>query len=183
MAESETVQIKTEEIWAGDRRKAAMAARLMACCLGIQARPGFDLTGEQRGGYQHSKVYAMGECVFKDAWDVSPEEEEFRRLELLLVDEEGNILAKSEQHYTLGHALDLLERLPLRVSPHANNWLKNALGEPGPATARPSSGATRPLVALGNGGPELRKHDEGEQAHGGVHDGLEHGPAGGEEHG
>jgi len=137
MAEVSTVESEASAVWASDRRKAAMAARLMACCLGIQARPGFDLTGEQRGGHQRSKAYAMGECVFKDAWDASPEDES-GRLELLLVDEEGNILAKSEQNYQLGHALDLLERLPLRVSPHADEWLKNALGEPGPATARTS---------------------------------------------
>ncbi len=45
-------------------------------------------------------------------------------------------LTKSEQNHQLGYALDLLERLPLRVSPHADEWLRNALGEPGPATAR-----------------------------------------------
>ena len=89
MTETLTTDAEVRQVWASDRRKAALAARLLACCLGIQARPGFDLTGEQRGGPQRSKAYAMGECVFKDAWDVSPEEE-CGRLELLLVDEEGS---------------------------------------------------------------------------------------------
>ncbi len=136
MEESSTVQAKEKEAWARDRRKAALAARLMTCCLGIDARPGFDLGAEQAGRRQRSKPYGMGDCVFKDAWEADVEDES-GRLELLLVDEHGNILAQSEGNFTLGRALDLLERLPLVVSPHADDWLKNALGEPGPATVRP----------------------------------------------
>jgi len=133
MTEALTVQAEAREVWASDRRKAAMAARLMVCCLGIPAEPGFSLSAPG-GGRMSGRPYAMGECVFKDAWDVAPDAE-CGRLELLLVDEHGNILAKSGQTYPLGHALDLLARLPLGLSPHAEDWLKDALGERGPATA------------------------------------------------
>jgi len=156
MAEVSTVEGETREVWASDRRKAALAARLMVCCLGVPAEPGFNLGALGQGKSSRRRPYAMGECVFKDAWGVSPDEE-CGRLRLLLVDEQGNILAKSEQTYTLGHALDLLERLPLRVSPHADNWLRNALGEPGPAAARPSPGAAQPHHALGGEEPELKR--------------------------
>ena len=146
MEEVATVQMEVKEIWASDRRKATMAARLMACCLGIQAEPGFDLNGLEEGTSSRRTPYAMGDCVFKDAWDVSTGEE-CGRLELLLVDEKGNILAKSKETHALGHALDLLERLPLRASPHAEEWLRNALGEPGPAAARPEPAPARTELA------------------------------------
>ena len=156
MAEILAVESDAREVWARDRRKAALAARLLACCLGIPAEPGFDLAGQDRGGYQRTRPYAMGECVFKDASDDSPDEE-CGRLQLLLVDEHGNVLAQSKETHPLGNALDLLERLPLRVSPHADGWLKNALGEPGPAAARPSPGAAQPFHALEGEEPELKR--------------------------
>ena len=156
MSETLTTDAKVGQVWASDRRKAALAARLMVCCLGIQAEPGFNLGEPGEGKSSRRTPYAMGECVFKDAWDLSPDEE-CGRLQLLLVDEKGNVLARSKETYTLGHALDLLERLPLRVSPHADDWLKNALGEPGPAAVRPSSRAAQPLCALGGEEPELKR--------------------------
>jgi hypothetical protein len=135
MAEIETVQADTRETWASDRRKAAMAARLLACCLGIEAEPAFDITGEASSKYQRSRPYGMGDCVFKDTWDVSSDEE-LGRFQILLVDEHGNILAESAQTYLLGHTMGLLERLPVRLSPNAPQWLKDALGEPSPREGR-----------------------------------------------
>ena len=63
------------------------------------------------------------------------------------MDEEGNALAESAGAFRIGQALDLLGKLPLRLSPHADRWLKDALGEPGPREGR----------AAGNGAAECSR--------------------------
>ncbi len=160
MEEKSTVQTDAREVWASDRRKVAMAAKLMTCCLGIPVEPGFDLTGPANGDFQGQKPRDLGECVFKDAWYVGPADE-CQQLQLLLVDEKGNILVRSRGAYYLGHAMDLVDRLPLRLSPHADDWLKDALGEPGPKRAglacpSPRGGDPLAVHALGIRGSELK---------------------------
>ena len=128
MTETMTGDVAVRQVWASDRRKATMATRLLVSCLGIEAEPGFDLTEPEDKNLATRKPKALGECLFKDAFCESMDQESWH-LQVLVVDEKGNVLAQSKGMRALGHGLDLLERLPLRVSPHAEGWLRDALGE------------------------------------------------------
>ena len=130
MAEKLAIEMKDEEGRAWDRRQATIAARLLACCLGIPAEPAFDVSDS--GGRDRAKAKGMplGQGLFKDAFDITGGSET-PSLQLLVVDENGETKARSKQAYYLGHGLDLLERLPLPLSPGAERWLKNCLGEGG----------------------------------------------------
>jgi hypothetical protein len=118
-----------------ETQAATMAARLMWCCLGIEAEPGFDVTGGQGGWATKVEAPLYGIGLFKDVRDFSANGEE-TQLQLLIADENGFIKAASKRWFPLGHALDLLSRLPLPVAPQASQWLKDALGEPDPTAAR-----------------------------------------------
>ena len=128
MTETLTGDAEIRQLWASDRRKAMMATRLLVSCLGIEAEPGFDLTNPEERNVASRKPKGLGECLFKDAFCESMDQESWH-LQLLVVDEKGNVLAQSKGMRALGHGLDLLEKLPLRVSPHAEDWLKDAMGE------------------------------------------------------
>jgi hypothetical protein len=125
-----------EERRAWDRRQATSAARLLTCCLGIAAEPAFDVTSPTGRDTAVLKEMPLGEGLYKDAFDFAGLAES-RDVQLLVVDENGRIKAESKQCYPLGEALELLQRLPLPLSPQADRWLKNCLGEAGPATGRP----------------------------------------------
>jgi hypothetical protein len=130
MARKSAIEIKDEERLAWDRRQATIATRLLACCLGIPAEPAFDVSGS--GGRDRAKVKGMplGQGLFKDAFDLS-DGPDATYLQLLVVDETGRTKARSKQTYPMGHALDLLERLPLPLSPGAAGWIGNCLGQGG----------------------------------------------------
>jgi hypothetical protein len=131
-----------EERRAWDRRQATMAARLLTCCLGIAAEPAFDVTSPTGRDTAILKETPLGEGLYKDAFDFAGLAES-RDIQLLVVDENGRIKAESRQCHPLGGALELLQRLPLPLSPRAERWLKDCLGEGGPARGRllPASAA------------------------------------------
>ena len=122
-----TAEITEEERRARDRNKAATAAIFLARSLGIRAEPAFDLTSSEGRVGKGYIIPPLGEVVHKDAFDMGCSGED-RELQLLLVDERGNILAESKELYSLGQALELLDRLPMSLSPGAEQWLKDALG-------------------------------------------------------
>jgi hypothetical protein len=117
-----------------------MAARLMWCCLGIQAEPAFDVTDPNGADTPNVKAEPYGIGLFKNAFDFSADGEKVE-LQLLIADEKGLIKAESKQFFPLGHRLDLLARLPLPLSPRAQQWLKDALGEAGPNTGQAFRGS------------------------------------------
>ena len=112
--------------------KCAMAARLMSCCLDIDAEPAFHMTNPHDAASPRAKAEPYGIALFKDALSFSADGEEVE-LQLLIVDENGLVKALSKRWFPLDRALDLLARLPLEVAPHADKWLKDALGEVGTA--------------------------------------------------
>jgi hypothetical protein len=130
MAEKLAIEMKDEEGLAWDRRQATIAARLLACCLGIPAEPAFDVSASRGRKGAKVKDRALGQGLFKDAFDLS-DGPDTTYLQLLVVDETGRTKARSKQAYYLGHGLDLLERLPLPLSPGAEGWIRNCLGEGG----------------------------------------------------
>jgi hypothetical protein len=132
-----TLDTSGQEKRAWERRAATMAARLMWCCLGIEAEPGFDITRGRGAGDAKIEAPHYGIGLFKDALDFSADGEEIQ-LQLFIADENGLIKAASKRWFPLGHALDLLSRLPLPVAPQASQWLKDALGESGPTAGRAS---------------------------------------------
>lgn len=140
MAETLTLEMSDQERRAWERRAATMAARLMWCCLGIQAEPAFDVTDPNGADTPKVKLEPYGIGLFKDAFDFSADGEKVE-LQLLVTDEKGLIKAESRQFFPLGHALDLLARLPLPLSPCAQRWLKDALGEAGPTTGQALQGS------------------------------------------
>jgi len=143
MAETSTLEMSDQERRAWERRAATMAARLMWCCLGIPSEPAFDLTDPNGADTPKVKLEPYGIGLFKDAFDFSADGEKVE-LQLLVTDEKGLIKAESRQFFPLGHALDLLARLPLPLSPRAQRWLKDALGEAGPNTGQVSQGSAVP---------------------------------------
>ena len=134
MKEVSKGQMDAREIWASDRRKAAMATKLLACHVGVAIEPGFDLAEPGDKELASRKPLALGECLFKDA-RCEVVAGEYWYLRLLVVDEKGNVLARYKRSHPLGHALDMMGRLPLPPSPRAEDWLKKAMGE-----GRPVSG-------------------------------------------
>jgi len=143
MAEALVLDLVDRERLASDRRKATVAARLLTCCLGIPAEPAFDVTCPTGRDTAVLKEAPLGEGLFKDAFDFAALAET-RDIQLLVVDENGRIKAESKECYPLGEALELLERLPLPLSPRTDRWLKDCLGEAGSASGRPvPAGATR----------------------------------------
>jgi len=143
MAETLTLEMSDQERRAWERRAATMAARLMWCCLGIPSEPAFDVTDPNGADTPKVKLEPYGIGLFKDAFDFSVDGEKVE-LQLLVTDEKGLIKAESRQFFPLGHALDLLARLPLPLSPRAQRWLKDALGEAGPNTGQASQGSAVP---------------------------------------
>lgn len=123
--------------------KCAMAARLMWCCLAVKAEPVFDDTDPNVKDTPNFKLEPYGIGLFKDAFDFRVNGEKVE-LQLLVTDEKGLVRAESRELFPLGHALDLLARLPLPLSPRADQWLKDALGEAGPNTGRALQGSTVP---------------------------------------
>jgi hypothetical protein len=115
--------------------KCAMAARLMSYCLGIEAEPAFYMTNPHGAGTPRARAEPYGIGLFKDAHDFSIDGEKVE-LQLLIVDEKGLIKAESKQFFPLGHGMDLLARLPLPLSPRAQQWIKDALGEAGPTAGQ-----------------------------------------------
>lgn len=138
MAQTETLEMSDQERRAWDRRAATMAARLMRCCLGIEAEPAFDVTNPNGAGTARVKGEPYGIGLFKDAFDFRACAE-VPELQVLIVDEKGLTKAESKELFSLGQVLDLLAKLPLPVAPRAAQWLKDALGEAGPAAARDGS--------------------------------------------
>jgi len=136
MAETVVETLGDEERRASDRRKAAVAARLLNCCLGIAAEPSFDLSCATGRASATVKDIPLGDGMYKDVFDFGAAGE-MPELQLLVVDEDGRIKAESKQMYTLGEGLALLGRLPLPLSPWAERWVKDCLGEAGPARGRP----------------------------------------------
>ena len=130
MAEKSAIEMGDEEGLAWDRRQATIAARLLACCLGIPAEPAFDVSGSGGRDRAKAKDMALGQGLFKDAFDIT-DGSETPSLQLLVVDENGKTKARSKQAYYLGLGLDLLERLPLPLSPRADRWVKDCLGQRG----------------------------------------------------
>ena len=119
---------RTKDVRVTDRRKAAMAARLMTLCLGIDAKPAFGSASQRGLDPEPAGLSPRGLGLFKHA-------EEFKGLDgeallvLHVVDEDGRVLASSTSMYSLGRGLGLLERFALPLSPLAARWLKQALGE------------------------------------------------------
>lgn len=72
-------------------------------------------------------------------------------LQLLVTDEKGLIKAESRQFFPLGHALDLLARLPLPLSPRAQRWLKDPLARLARLRARPCKVARSSLAFKSRG--------------------------------
>jgi hypothetical protein len=140
MAETLTLEMSDQERRAWERRAATLAARLMWCCLGIPSEPAFDVTDPNGADTPKVKLEPYGIGLFKDAFDFSMDGEKVE-LQLLVTDEKGLIKAESRQFFPLGHGLDLLARLPLPLSPRAQRWLKDALGEAGPNTGQASQGS------------------------------------------
>jgi hypothetical protein len=126
-----------EERWAWDCRQVTIAARLLGTCLGIPVQPAFDVSDREGPNGVKANRKPLGQGLFKDAYDVTGGSDERPNLVVLVVDENGEKKAESKQCYALGFALDLLARLPLPVSPKAEQWFKNCMGEGGPATGRP----------------------------------------------
>jgi len=146
---AETVAIEAdgmgvEERRAADRRKAAMAARLLACCLGIPAEPAFDLADPAGRDCGRFRDQPYGDGLYKDLLDLGCWGGA-RQVQLRVLDECGRVKAESRRLYSLGQAVELLERLPLPLFPRAGRWLRDALGETRPVAARPSPGTARPL--------------------------------------
>jgi len=148
MAESSAGERDVWEVWAQERHRAEMAAKLLTCCLGIKARPEFDLAVNVGTDGESPRLKGIGICLYKDAWYVGPADEG-AVLEIVVVDEKGNALAGSVEGHYLERGLELLGRLPLLLSPQAEGWLKDALGE-----SRPGAGQ-HPLEAavVGRVGP------------------------------
>lgn len=153
MAETLVLEMSDQERKAWGRRAATMAARLMWCCLGIQAEPAFDVTNANGADTPNVKLESYGIGLFKDAFDFSADGEKVE-LQLLITDEKGLIKAESRQFFPLGHALDLLARLPLPLSPRAQQWLKDTLGEAGPV-----AGQAVPVSAV-SAGVQIQKEIE-----------------------
>ena len=86
MTETLTGDGEIRQVWASDRRKATMATRLLVSCLGIEAEPGFNLTDPDDRNLATRKPKALGECLFKDAFCESMDQESWH-LQLLVVDE------------------------------------------------------------------------------------------------
>jgi len=129
-----------------DRNIAAAGAIFLARCLGIDAEPGFDLANSRGRDGRSFKALPFGQMAFKTLFDMGVFGEQ-RQLQLLLVDEAGCIVAESRQLYSLGKALDLLDRLPVPLAKNADGWLKDALGE----------NRDVPLLPSSSGGPALKK--------------------------
>jgi len=144
MAESSAGERDVWDVWAQERHRAEMAAKLLTCCLGIKARPEFDLAVDMGKDGVSPRLWGIGICLYKDAWYVGPADEG-AVLEIVVVDEKGNALAGSKEGYHLERGLELMGRLPLLLSPQAEGWLKDALGE-----SRPGAGQ-HPLEAAGMG--------------------------------
>jgi hypothetical protein len=140
MAKIAIVEMSDNERRAQDRCMATMAARLLWCCLGIQAEPAFDVTNPNVADTPNVKLEPYGIGLFKDAHDFSFDGEKVE-LQLLVTDEKGLVRAESSRLFPLGHGMDLLARLPLPVSPRAVKWLKDALCETGPAAGRALQGS------------------------------------------
>ena len=128
MAVISVMNVSDQERRASDRRKATMAARLLASCLGIEVEPAFDVSNPLAADTARVKADSFGDGLYKDIFDMGARGES-PELQLLVVDEKGLIKAESKQLFSLGQALDLLERLPLALSPRAPQWLKDCLGE------------------------------------------------------
>jgi hypothetical protein len=122
------MNVSDQERRATDRRKATMAARLLASCLGIQAGPAFDVSDPLAADTPKLKAEPYGDGLYKDVFDLSARGES-AALQLLVVDEMGKLKAESKESYSLGQALDLLERLPLPLSSQAQQWVKDCMGE------------------------------------------------------
>ena len=148
MAEVTAVGMSREERMASDRRKAAAAAVFLARVLGIQAEPGFDLASSSGRDGERFEAQPYGEYVYKDVFDMGRWGEQ-RKLQLLLVDECGSIVAESAQLYTVGAALGLLERLPLPLYPKAERWLQEALGLAGAACVDGQTARQKSLAQAG----------------------------------
>jgi len=140
MAETPATEMTGDERLAWDCRQVTIATRLLATCLGVPVQPAIDVSDPEGPDGVKAKRRPLGQGLFKSACDVTDGNEERPSLVVQVVDENGETKAESKQCHALGFALDLLERLPLPVSPKAEQWIKNCLGEAGPATGRPVPG-------------------------------------------
>ena len=114
---------------ARDKRLAVLAARLMQTCLGVPAEPGFEVNSPSAADTARRSAPPYGSCLFKDVFDCSVSGEE-SMAEVLIVDEQGLIKAASRDARPIGEALALAAKLPLEVSPRAQQWVMDSLGEP-----------------------------------------------------